>query len=95
MCSSDLLMKKKEAQYQNEFLIEDAERVHHFLNEVQEVQKEGRINGQKDSRKRMKKEVMQYNCLMLKDFERDWNERFAKTVEELESIENTLESKHE
>ena len=48
-------MKKKEAQYQNEFLIEDAERVHHFLSEVQEVQKEGRINSQKESRKRMKK----------------------------------------
>ena len=38
----------------------------------------------------MRKEVMLYNDAMLKQFQREWTEKFAKTVEELESIENLL-----
>ena len=51
------LMKKKEKEYQAELLIDDAKRVHGFLNEVQEQQRQKEEKAKTLSKRRQKKSV--------------------------------------
>ena len=51
------LMKKKEKEYQAELLIDDAKRVHGFLNEVQEQQRQKEEKAKALSKRRQKKSV--------------------------------------
>lgn len=51
------LMKKKEKEYQAELLIDDAKRVHGFLNEVQEQQRQKEEKVKALSKRRQKKSI--------------------------------------
>ena len=51
------LMKKKEKEYQAELLIDDAKRVHGFLNEVQEQQRQKEERAKALSKRRQKKSI--------------------------------------
>ena len=42
-------------------MIEDAQRVHNFLSEVQEKQREGTLLNERNNKKKLKREIVKYN----------------------------------
>lgn len=63
-------MRKKQIEYQNEFLIEQAQRVHNILLEVHEKEREERKTAEKNKKKRLKREVYKYNQNAIQEFEK-------------------------
>lgn len=88
-------MKKKEKEYQDELLIEDAKRVHGFLNEVQQQQRQKEERAKALSKRRQKKSIQQYNNQTMVEFQDDWKKSLEETVKQIEEACVITDQQHD
>lgn len=65
-------------------MIDDAKRVHGFLNEVQEQQRQKEERIKALTKRRQKKNIEQYNNQALVEFQDDWKKSLNETVKQIQ-----------
>lgn len=60
--------------------------MHHFLSEIEHQKKQQASQLKDDHKRKLRSEVYQYNTLTLSQFEKEWKERLAATIKQLEEL---------